>query len=122
MGRPKKDRDAFTARLAIRLHPETKSEIERRAKEAGLPVSEFAREMLQTGRVVVRQNKIDERFIFELNKSGVNLNQIAAAQNAGRELPALFFEVLKTQFYNTQSFVGIYFLTILSLVPSDQYD
>ena len=55
------------------------------ADAARLPVSEFVRQRLLSGRVVPPPSAIEASLISELNRIGVNLNQIARQVNRGRD-------------------------------------
>ena len=89
MGRPKKSNVvSFTDRLELRIHTDDKEEIEARAKEAGLSVSEYVRLSALSCEIIQKtRTDIDFRLVYELNKIGVNLNQIAKAMNSHGGVP-----------------------------------
>lgn len=95
-GRPKlADGERRDDRLPnIRVTSAERAAVEAKAAQAGLPLVEFCRRAILSRRVTPRQSATDERALVELNRAGVNLNQIARAVNGGRELPADFPEVL----------------------------
>jgi len=78
MARPKKAAAESRGKsIAFRVTPEEKASIDARAAQAGMMRSDFVREMAMTGKVVVRQSKNPNfQLINELNKIGVNLNQL----------------------------------------------
>lgn len=69
--------------------------VQQRAAAAGMPLADFMR-LAVTGTAPRRraQPKADSALLYELNKLGVNLNQIARAVNRGRDLPPEFAEIL----------------------------
>jgi hypothetical protein len=60
--------------------------VEEQAERAGLPVSEYVRRRALGAKVAPRQTPADTRALDELNRIGVNLNQLAHAANMGKTL------------------------------------
>ena len=89
MGRPKKSNsEAFTDGMFLRMHPDDKQVIKSRAKEAGLTASEYVRLSALSCEIIQKtRTDIDFRLVYELNKIGVNLNQIAKAMNSHGGVP-----------------------------------
>ena len=97
MGRPKKTgKDIRTLRFPrVRCTVSEYDAAISRAREAGKNLSEYTREMLTTGQVVIAntnepQQRSDGNFeiVFQLQKIGVNLNQLTRVAHAtGGELP-----------------------------------
>ena len=84
-GRPKKlDTERRIERSECRLTLAEKQFVRDQAKLAGITEAEYARRRLLGMPVVARTTKADARLVHELNAIGVNLNQIARNQNAGR--------------------------------------
>jgi hypothetical protein len=80
-GRPRKDpADRRTETYGLRLSPKEKAELEDRAERAGLSLAEYLRRRA-LGKPVKTQ--VDKEATHELNRIGVNLNQIAHVANAG---------------------------------------
>lgn len=80
-GRPKKapeERRSLTH--GLRLSPREKEELEQRAEKAGLSLSEYLRKRA-LGKPV--KTKVDGKALKEMNRIGVNLNQLARAANRG---------------------------------------
>lgn len=83
MARPEKnaeDRHGYSIKFRV-----TKAErnlIRERADASGKSVSDFVRTLALTGLVEVRESKADVALIRELNRIGVNINQIAKRLNA----------------------------------------
>ena len=71
----------------IRCSREERACIEQRAADAGMILSSYIRTQALKGRVVVKQSQADDVLIQEVNRVGVNLNQIARALNRGESLP-----------------------------------
>lgn len=96
MARPKKHPDELrTERLSgIRLTPAEREHIEATAAAAGLDVTEFCRAAILGQRITAKRTRPMDRALAELNRAGVNLNQIARMVNEGRGLPHDFPEVL----------------------------
>lgn len=88
MARPKKAPEELrTARLSgIRLTEAEHEYVVRMADRAGLDIAEFCRRAILGQRIVARQAVGNDRLLMELNRIGVNLNQIAHAANSGRPL------------------------------------
>jgi Bacterial mobilisation protein (MobC). len=96
MARPKKAPEELrTERLSgIRLTSAERHYVELLAERAGLDVAEFCRRAILGQRILARRSDVNERTLAELNRIGVNLNQIAHAGNSGRGLPAITAAVL----------------------------
>lgn len=72
-----------TRRLEIRVTPEEKLEIESMAKKVNLKTSEYMRRVCLMPPEITREEFKDKivKPIFEINKIGVNINQIAKKYN-----------------------------------------
>ncbi|MCS3758256.1 plasmid mobilization protein [Salinibacter ruber] len=80
-GRPRKDpRDRRTKRYGLRLSPKEYEEIQDRAERAGLSVAKFLRRRA-LGKPI--STKVEKKTTEELNRIGVNLNQLAYRANRG---------------------------------------
>lgn len=91
-GRPRKAQtDARSARVVFRVTENERSEVEAAAKEAGLSVSEYARNRTTWtyGTPAPRKatTDIEARALSELNRVGVNLWQISRHLNYGGSIP-----------------------------------
>lgn len=88
-GRPPKPlgkkRDCFLG--SVRLTLDELTHIEEQAATAGLPVSAYARMVLTGRKVAPRQTPIEQALLVELNRSGVNVHQIAKHLNFGNGVP-----------------------------------
>jgi hypothetical protein len=89
MARPRKsDFEKRTAHLPpVRLTDAELAAIAGQAQTAGLSVSEYARQRLLTGRVTAAPSRSQGRLLSELNRCGVNLNQVARHLNSGAGQP-----------------------------------
>lgn len=96
MPRPKKHPDELrTERLSgVRLTPAERQHVEATAAAAGVDLTEFCRLAILGQRIAAKRSRPVDRALAELNRAGVNLNQIARAVNEGRGLPRDFPEVL----------------------------
>ena len=90
MARPKKtEAEKRTMRLpAPRVTSSEYSHVEKLADAVPLNLTDFMRELALSGKVKPRKSKLENSLLVELNRIGVNLNQIAHAQNIGRDNPA----------------------------------
>ena len=72
----------------VRVTSAEREKIEAKASEAGLTVSEYSRRAILKSRIKPQQGTVnaDPALLLELNRIGVNLNQIALKVNAGRSL------------------------------------
>lgn len=88
-GRPAKpDGQARTLTLpSIRVNVNEMSFIETQAATAGLSVSEYVRGTAIRRKIAPQKSAVDDRLLLELNRCGVNLNQIAKGVNRGQGLP-----------------------------------
>lgn len=96
-GRPRKaPAEQRTERLSgVTLTPAERHFVELMAERAGLSVAEFQRRAILGQRVAARRKQGgSDGLLAELNRVGVNLNQIARAVNEGRGLPLDFPDVL----------------------------
>lgn len=89
MAQSRKDAaDGRVKRIDIRVTPEELARIDERAGKAGLSRSDFIRNAAMTGRVAVKQARHPNfQLIHELNKIGVNLNQVVHAAHIRGKLP-----------------------------------
>lgn len=96
MARPTKAPDELrSGRLPnLRVTEAERAFVEDEAAKAGLPLVEYCRRRILGFRVTSRLPSADERALVELNRAGVNLNQIARRVNEGRGLPDDFPAVL----------------------------
>lgn len=100
MARPRKDpSEALTEQLPpVRVSLSDRAKIEAKAAQAGLPVSAYLRRVAVTGKVNVTNQttaaRADAELLSELNRAGVNLNQIAHHLNKGGQVPVAFDAVL----------------------------
>jgi hypothetical protein len=75
-------------RITFRTTPDEQARIDARAAQAGMVRSDFVRHMALTGKVTVKQKKHPNfQLIHELNKIGVNLNQLVHAAHIRGKLP-----------------------------------
>ena len=70
-------------RLNLRLTAAELAHVQQQAKAAGLTPSDYARRRVVGHRVTVPTARMDAAILSELNRIGVNLNQITRAANAG---------------------------------------
>ena len=96
IGRPKKaPSEQRSERLpGITLTTAERHVVELMAERAGVSVMEFCRRAVLGQRMPQRRTKAADRAIVELNRVGVNLNQIAARVNMTGDLAADFEAVL----------------------------
>ena len=89
MGRPRKAPDERKdARLpAPRVTSDERAFVEAQALAAGLDVAEFIRRRALGRKIDPARSVADERLLLEINRIGVNLNQLTARANATGELP-----------------------------------
>ncbi len=95
-GRPRKAegerRDASLP--PVRVTSAELAHVEAQAAQAGLPVSDYVRRRALGGRITARQTATDERALDELNRIGVNLNQLTHAANMGKTLEGKLADTL----------------------------
>ena len=96
IGRPRKaPEEARTERLSgIRLTSAERVRIEELAARAGLDVAEFCRRVILGQRLSERATTADEQALSELNRIGVNMNQIAHASHLGKVLGGMLESTL----------------------------
>ena len=79
-----------TARLpAVRLTDAELDHVTEQATNAQLSLTDYVRTLALTEEVTPRRTKLESSVLVELNKIGVNLNQVAHAANIGRTDEAL---------------------------------
>ena len=82
-GRPAKAAaEALSASLALRVTALERDRVQRQAERAGLPVSTYCRRVLLGHAVAPALSGTDTAALADLNRVGVNLNQIARQLNA----------------------------------------
>jgi len=89
MARPPKGRDdQLSEMLRCRVRPAEYLRIRQAADGAGLSVSEYARSMVLTGQVTIRQlGTLDAELVDQLRRIGINLNQAVHRLHATGEIP-----------------------------------
>lgn len=90
MARPKKQKlDKRTMQLPpIRVTLSEYACVKTQADNVPMSLTAFIRDLALSKKVKPRKTKLESSFLVELNRIGVNLNQIAHAQNTGRDNPA----------------------------------
>ena len=96
MARPRK---ALTERRddaipPVRLTGDERLHVERQAAAAGLALSDYCRRAILGQTVTPRRSAADDRLLLEINRIGVNLNQIARAVNMDKDLSEDFPAVM----------------------------
>lgn len=96
MARPKKAPDELrSARFpAPRVTEAEFAFIEGNAAKAGLTLADYVRRRLLGHHIPAARQAADDALLIELNRVGVNLNQIARALNSDREPPHDLADVL----------------------------
>lgn len=89
-GRPELSEDeSRSARIAFRVTESERAQIEAAAAAVGVTVSDYARSLVMTSRPPRQsRGRVDDAALSELNRAGVNLNQIARSLNRGGNIPA----------------------------------
>jgi hypothetical protein len=88
MARPQKQATDKRPRVvSFRMTEEEHARLEAKAREAGQPIGEYARQAAEGGRIVARVSRVDFALTDQIRRLGVNLNQIAKHVNAGRSPP-----------------------------------
>lgn len=82
--------------LGLRLTLDERAAIDAQAARAGLTVSDYARRVILGHRVKAAVTDVDVAALVELNRLGVNLNQIAKQLNARKAAPAQIEPLLAT--------------------------
>jgi hypothetical protein len=90
--RPEERRDDRLPNL--RVTAAERALIEEKAAAAGLTLVEYCRRAIFKSRIAPKRGNTDQALLVELNRVGVNLNQIAHRVNAGRSLSPEFPSVL----------------------------
>ena len=89
MARPPKGRDdQLSEMLRCRLRPAEYLRIRQAAQKADMSVSDFARRMLLSGQVTIRQmQSLDPEAFDQLRRIGINLNQAVHKLHATGRIP-----------------------------------
>ncbi len=94
-GRPaKRESETRAERVAFRVTQDEADRLQIAADRAGVTVSEYCRAAALGARLRARKERDVSSALVELNRVGVNLNQIARALNRGTGLPSDLSEVL----------------------------
>lgn len=95
MPRPKKqDGEGRTETIRARVTIAEKNHCLQQAALAGLSEAEYVRRRSIGYKVPPAPSKADAALLMELNRIGVNLNQLTKHANAGRDLPHSVHELL----------------------------
>lgn len=89
MARPPKGRDDQRSEtLRCRMRPAEYLRIRQAAERAHLSLSDYARAMVLTGQVTIRQTQsLDPEALEQLRRIGINLNQAVHRLHATGEIP-----------------------------------
>ncbi len=68
--------------------------VQEQSATAGMTVTDYIRTLALTEEVKPRKTKLEASFLVELNRIGVNLNQVSRYLNAGRFMPSMVDNVL----------------------------
>ena len=71
-----------TAIITARMTPQTKAEIQHRAKQAGMTITDYL-DTCALGKEIIQVHGLDE-ILSELKAQGRNLNQLTTLANMGR--------------------------------------
>lgn len=96
-GRPKAaPGESREAVVGVRLTTLERASVEANAASAGRSISDYCRRAILGHRVTAstEPQQVNTEALVELNRVGVNLNQIARAANRGEPLPRHFGEIL----------------------------
>jgi len=86
---PKNDHERRTAQLPpVRVTVAEQLHVHEQAEAAGLTPTDYLRTLALTEKVTPKPSRVDAALLSELNRIGVNINQIAHAYNVGRSEPA----------------------------------
>lgn len=95
MARPTKDDTAKRSeRFNLRLTLAELAHVQTQATHAGVGPHEYARRRVLGHRVAPARSQIDAAVLSDLNRIGVNLNQLARANNSGSDVQAEATELL----------------------------
>ena len=91
-----------TCTLATKVSPEEAEKIKQIAEAKGLTISELIRRSVlglpiperMSPEKLVKKNEVFRKYLGEVNKIGVNINQVARYCNQYREVDALVLECL----------------------------
>lgn len=82
-GRPRKDpEERRSLTHGLRLSPNEKEKLEQRAERAGVSLSKYIRHRALGEEI---QTEVEEEAIRQVQRAGVNLNQIARWANEGKD-------------------------------------
>lgn len=79
---PKADGKVRDRTIRFRVNPAEYGAVKEQARRSNLTLSEYARQMVLTGKVMAPASPEELRLVAELTREKNNLNQIAKAQNA----------------------------------------
>lgn len=79
---PKAEGEVRGKTIRFRVNPAEYDAVKEKARRGSLTLSEYARQMVLTGKVAAPASPEELRLVAELTREKNNLNQIAKAQNA----------------------------------------
>lgn len=97
IGRPKAaPGEGRAAVVSVRLTTFERAGVEAKAARSGLSLSDYCRRAILGHRITAstEPQQVNAEALVELNRVGVNLNQIARVANRGERLPRSFPETL----------------------------
>jgi hypothetical protein len=89
MARPKKSKEERLTKLfAIRLTSTDYAKLSHASEDAGMTITDYARQQILNGKVVIHKYRtLDYDTFNELRRIGVNLNQLTRAVNQSGNIP-----------------------------------
>lgn len=95
MARPKKkDRERREKTIRARVTDAEKNYCIEQADLAGLDETEYVRRRVLGHKIILPPSKADAVLLMELNRIGVNLNQLTKQANAGKDMPYSIHSVI----------------------------
>lgn len=95
MARPKKqDGEGREKTIRARVTEAEKNYCLEQADLAGLSETEYVRKRILGHKITLPPSKADAALLMELNRIGVNLNQLTKQTNAGKDMPYSIQDVL----------------------------
>ena len=94
--------------VSVRLTTFERARVEAKAAQTGLSLSDYCRRAILGHRVTAstEPQRVNTEALVELNRVGVNLNQIARVANRGAPLPRSFPETLSVVFAAVERLAG----------------
>lgn len=95
--------------ITFRVTPEDKKLLEQKAKFCNLCEADYLRKIIRENVIIIENEQEKKDYLYELNKIGVNINQIARVVNENGNISDEQMQMVLEEMKNVKKIVQQYF-------------